>query len=805
MTTANDLTNAANSLLSFIQARNQALASLETQFLALGQPENASAPGALQEFNRLAKLRDVESDLWNKNTQYTSFIQLYNSAPESAKTDSVKTLKNSVVSNADSLITLGRNQRTVTIPNTKQAIQNAARGTAPNDTPVQPPPNLNPGPVFRPRPRDPNLPGRRLKNPLGWFSSYTYQLTLYMMSEQGYNEYLSNGKVFVPTNGSAIIAQSGGTPSNRRPQNMPFDYYIDNLKIEQHITGKDTGTPTNISNMSFQITEPYGFSLITKLRDVSAGLQANSTGGYNVDGAKLTNPLKRFFVIGIRFYGYDQEGNIMRGDNQYDGMQLDPNWQGATEGQAVFERYLDFTVKEFKFKIDGKATVYNIAGASGGPQEAAGVKRGMLGSNLQIQAKTVREALKQLMDKLNEDGQTQVDSKKIKYRNNYTILGINDNLDRTANPLPPGLDIIFNSSMVLPENKAKTATGTSTAQTTQQVNENRSANVTPNVATNLKQINRDTPVLQAIQMIISSSTYLRDAMVEVNKTQVEPNDPGAGTNINKPDTQKRIRWYNVSPQVSDAKYDPNTGDYAYEILYIIRPYETPVVTSAYAGKGGQYPGPHKAYDYWYTGQNSEVISYEQNFDNLYFQVSLNPAVDKDGKATGGGQWSQTGNKATGRDRDGMQDKGKEAQNTYMTDLFDPGAYTKVKMTILGDPDYLMQTSESTNGLNQAYRKYYGNDQFTINPNGGQVFVEVDFKEAIDYDTEKGFLDINDSIRFWDYPPDKAAQIKGVSYQLITVNHTFQNGKFTQVLEMNINNFGNAIPEPARPPGDNTPR
>lgn len=806
MTTANDLTNAANSLLSFIQTRTQALERLETQFIALSQPENASASGALAEFNKLAKLRDAESDIWNRNTQYTSFIQLYNSAPESAKTEAVKALKNSVVSNADSYVVLGRNQRNVTIPATKQAIQNAVRGVAPNDTPLQPPqPTREPGQPGRPAPPNPNLPGRRLKNPLGWFSSYTYQLTLYMMSQQGYTDYVNQGKNFVPRNGSRIIAQSGGTPKDRRPLNMPFDYYIDNLRIEQAITGKDTQTATNTTEAAFTIIEPYGFSLITKLKLVSADLSTPSTGGHNIDGAKLTNPMKNFFVIGIRFYGYDEEGNIMSGDKVYDGSPLDPNWQGGTDGQAVFERFIDFTVSDFKFKIDGKATIYNVSGVVGGPGQAAGTKRGMINSNLQMQAKTVKEALAQLMDKLNKDQQLLVDSKKIKYKNNYAILGINDNLDRTQYPLPPGLDAIFNSSMILPENKAKNQSGTSTAQNTTQVNEKKGANSTPNIAKNLKEINRDTPVLQAIQQIISGSTYLRDAMTEVNKTQTEPNNPGQGTNVNTPDTQKRLRWYNVSPQVSEGKYDPNTADYAYDILYIIRPYETPVVNATYVSATGKYPGPHKRYEYWYTGQNSEIISYEQSFDLLYWMPGLNPAVDKDGKGTQAGQTSVVPQKASGADRTGFQDKGKEAQNTFITDLFDPKAYTDVKMTILGDPDYLMQTTESIKGLNQAYRKYYGSDNFTINPNGGQVFVEVDFNEAIDYDTDKGFLDVNDSIRFWDYP--KELPIKGVSYQLIKVTHNFQNGKFTQVLNMQINNFGYPPPkepEKPKPPGATGP-
>lgn len=797
MTTSNDLTNAANSLLTFIRARNTAIQNLETRFIALGQPAAASQPDALNNFNRLVVERDVESNIWNENVQYTSFIQLYNSAPESSKTDAVKALKNSVVGEANSLIELGRNQRATTIPTTRQAIQNALRGVKPDATIIQPRQPYNGGEeggsLQTSSQTDPNGPGRRLKNPLGWFASYTYNLSLYMVSQDGYNTYLNNGRRFVPPIGSAIIAQSGGSPAERRPQNMPFDYYIDNLKIEQNISGKDTGTSTNLTNISFTITEPYGFSFITKLRDVSAGLNAQSTGGLNTVGATI-NPIKQFFIIGIRFYGYDDKGNIMRGDNEYDGMRLDPNWQGTTEGQAVFERFIDFTLKDFKFKIDGKATIYNISGAGAGTGEGAGVKRGALNTPLKVEAKTVGEAFSQLIKKLNADGQVLVENKQIKYRNNYKIFGLNDDgtVDRSQ-PLPEGLDALLTSSMVIPENQPKDRTSSSDAQNISEVNDKKSVSSVPNNTKHQQTINRDTPVLQAIQELIVNSSYIRDAMKKVYKAEIEVDDVRRTENYNKPDTQKRVRWYNVSPQVSEGKYDPNTGDYAFEILYIIRPYDTPVVNSAYSDKTPPYPGPHKRYDYWYTGKNSEIISYEQTFERAYFLIALDPAADSNQSATQNNQSSVVPGKETGMNTTGSQNQGLEAQNTYVTSLFDPKAYTDIKMTILGDPDYLMQTSESTEGLNEAYRKYYNNDGFTINPNGGQVFVEVDFKEAIDYNTDKGFMDINESILFYKYPPNLARKIKGVSYQVKTVHHSFQNGKFTQVLDMFINMFGESPP------------
>jgi hypothetical protein len=139
------------------------------------------------------------------------------------------------------------------------------------------------------------------------------------------------------------------------------------------------------------------------------------------------------------------------------------------------------------------------------------------------------------------------------------------------------------------------------------------------------------------------------------------------------------------------------------------------------------------------------------------------------------------------DRTGQKDIGKEAQNSILTSLFSPGDYAQAKITIMGDPDYLIQDSPAT--TNAVYSQYYGTDGFTINPNGGQVFIEIDFKEAEDYKVDSGLLTINQSILFWKYP--SSINIKGVSYMVNTVTSTMSKGKFTQDLECVINTFPGA--------------
>ena len=295
-------------------------------------------------------------------------------------------------------------------------------------------------------------------------------------------------------------------------------------------------------------------------------------------------------------------------------------------------------------------------------------------------------------------------------------------------------------------------------------------------------------VLQAIQKIIKQSSYLEQALETLFVSEETPDEDTNSPEKKEKKTRIPLRWYNVSPDIKVIGYDTKINDFAYEITYVITPYETPAAVSPY-GRTTKYYGPHKRYNYWYTGKNSEIISYEQQYDNTFFNITFNP--DGDPAASGGNaQVAQLANKPTTEDRTGKITPGSEAQNSYMTSLFDPGAYASARIQILGDPDYLMR--ETAPGINEVYKQYYQDDGYTINPNGGQVFIEIAFNEGIDYNIGTGTMDINDSIFFWDYPDNVRSKVKGVSYQVRECESIFKGGKFIQTLQLSINTMPDAV-------------
>jgi hypothetical protein len=285
-------------------------------------------------------------------------------------------------------------------------------------------------------------------------------------------------------------------------------------------------------------------------------------------------------------------------------------------------------------------------------------------------------------------------------------------------------------------------------------------------------------------------------------------------------------------------WDENKADWVYDINYILNVYDTPVIDTAYANPGKKYYGPMKRYEYWYSGTNTEVLNYKQTLDNNYYTTFLDGSLgkgkdDKDANKNGGqnapnasgGTGNNAGtntplvqNQKTGQPTQGKAGLAMEAQNSYLTSLFDPTAQATAEIQILGDPDWLMSTTNSvTNDKGETvaslaqneslvYNKFYGSDGVSINPGGGQVFFEIDFKEAIDYKSggqniaigetggvtgAPGTMSINSSILFWKDPKSISKLVKGISYSLTRCKNTFSGGVFKQTLYATMNTFGDS--------------
>jgi hypothetical protein len=185
----------------------------------------------------------------------------------------------------------------------------------------------------------------------------------------------------------------------------------------------------------------------------------------------------------------------------------------------------------------------------------------------------------------------------------------------------------------------------------------------------------------------------------------------------------------------------------------------------------------------------EILSYEQGYNLLYFTTAGYgagaPIKDKASETyapispTDGSGSNQTGK---------IAGKWNQVIGPLKTFLYSPSDQLNARITILGDPDYLM-TSVSR-GMKIALNRYYGEDGYSINPNSGQVFIEIAFRQAEDYNKDTGLLDPSKDgeIIFWPYPASIKDKIQGVAYMVWQVTSNFNRGLFTQELRTCIPPF-----------------
>lgn len=631
------------------------------------------------------------------------------------------------------------------------------------------------------------LPNRRQYNPLSDFSSYNYQITLYLVTPEASNRFVMSGMTQTgnavdasgkQSDGFYIIAQSGGINNgsanvpggNKRADGFDLDFYIDDLKFKTYTTTKASGSSSAASaEFEFNIYEPYGLSFTSKITAAAKRIQSEST----LPGFSGTdNALAQFYVLGIRFYGYDKNGEILTAD-KYQG--ADKN--NKSDNQALFERFYSIKIKSFKFRLDGKMPVYNITAACLSISEAFGAKRAQLASNSTLTGSTVQEMLtgkNGMLTKLNKDEFDSAEKRKKeaqKAKKKDAVILAN----QYAIKFEPNSGI-EDALMVDPKDfaKYKLNIAMGDVSNTKDSNAGSEGKSSTNKGKKTLTLTSGTHIVAAIEQVIKQSSYVKDMMTQVQSALAEDAPADNGNPV-------EVAWFSVTPGIEILGFDSMLSDYAYKITYYIQKYAVPYVRTALVSKTSAYPGPHKKYEYWYTGKNTEVISYEQQYNNLYFLTGVGASPNESSPSVPKVDKPQPGNQT------GSQNKAAEAVNALAVDLYDPGSQVNSKMTILGDPDYLSQTIGSS--LDSVFDKFYGPDGYTINPNGGQVFIELDFKTAVDYNsgtdptTPAGTLSINDKIRFYAYDESVQDAIKGITFELKWLTSTFSKGKFTQELEM----------------------
>ncbi len=621
-------------------------------------------------------------------------------------------------------------------------------------------------------------PNRRTYNPLRNYSSVTYVISLFALPPKALADFNRTGKW--DTKNMELLIQSGGVNPSRGESRSPFfnyDFTIDDLEIQTIISTKETQYASNAIDFKFKVYEPYSMTFTTRLAEVQKILSEQI-------GLQVKQPVKALaapLLLVVKFYGYDKDGNLAYTDPLG---KSGPVSSMTTTQQGAFERAFPIFINKISFKLESKVTVYDVQAKSINLQTGFGMKRGVVDGDTNISAETVEDAISQLIASFNSKQKelSTGDNKQQEIPDEYSF---------------KILDPLIANAFIADKNNVKSKSGMLPVKNTLEVNVQNSAKSYPvNIAKRDIHFASGTPILKALDIIISQSTYIGDSLTIVESEDDPPIESEDSAEVNpKP---KQLYWYNITPNVTmKEQHDNIRNDYAYKIEYIIQPYRVPYVKTLSANNFVSYPGAHKEYSYFYTGENTEILAYEQQYNMLYY-LAASSTTEAPIKNTDAGTSSKP-KPTAGASPVGKESSKNEIVSNIMTFLYSPGDQIKAQIKILGDPDFLMPSIVSPSILLNLASRFYGPD-FTINPNSGQVFIEIEFKQVEDYgfsndgklgliENNDGLLTPNGNILFWDYPAD----VKGVSSNtmIFVVTHVlsrFSRGVFTQDLKTILPNF-----------------
>jgi hypothetical protein len=302
------------------------------------------------------------------------------------------------------------------------------------------------------------------------------------------------------------------------------------------------------------------------------------------------------------------------------------------------------------------------------------------------------------------------------------------------------------------------------------------------------QFSKGSNITEIIEAVIRDSHFLKEILEDVEKSK---------------DSDGMISYFQIMINTIPGAMDTTTNQQKFTYQYIVVPYKV-----HFSRLPGQEKSKYKAenmkryvkreYNYLYTGQNIDVLSFKLNFNNLFFQAAVPKMgnVDQSGTSDAAGaantvdvkqptgaaaqaEKSQLDVAATRSDPNASTSNGKGQSSQTdpyfkIAELAHNSILESVNLItgdieILGDPFYL-----STSGMGNYLPKLKDNAMTADGEasfNTGPVVVRINFRNPIDIDNTTGFVKFSDKVPF-----------SGI-YQVLKCRNSFRDGVFKQTLSI----------------------
>ena len=584
-----------------------------------------------------------------------------------------------------------------------------------------------------------NTPGTNNKagiterpNVLHNYANWTYNLSWYMLPLGTYNGIIKSGNV--PGNLDNLIARSGGVGADL-DKAMAGDVYFRNLRFTSVIGNRQSSAATNNFELEMTIVEPYGASLIGEL----AAMAVNLTGQQSISPAEVP------YLLEIDFAGYQDNGDMV---------------ESILGKQSGGKKYIPVRILSIEMSLQSAGAVYVMSMApysyfAQTPRYAETEFGVTLAGNTVIELLGLQGGL---MQYLNGFESLKVTQGLIKIPDEYNI----DMFSFTANGSSD--QAMASSPLAFPQTG-----GDSTIMKTRPPTSN-------DPRTSTYTVTKGSIIKDVIKNVVLHSQYFNEKI----KPQT-PNDKSVPAELIK-----------IIPVIEITnKYDSSRNEFAKKITFKV--FNTLQFGEIYPYVGNAPVsdwGYSKVYNWLFTGKNADVIEANMSFNMVYYAKMQTNVIDYNTIKFGQVATSQRapsdlasvsrlgmGVKSGSVSTSGSNVPQRYINATMAAEWFDSKMNSSnadnvaLDIKIIGDPDWIPQDSSLRGGPIIVGNDLVDRHQ-SIAIDVAGVYVKLNLRTPRDYNSKTGLMDItNDQL-----------VVQGV-YQVITVESNFDDGRFTQTLNM----------------------
>lgn len=647
-----------------------------------------------------------------------------------------------------------------------------------------------------------------LPNILNNYATYTYRFKLGALSKNEVSFPDSTYKAgIIP---QLILASGNAYPDNRvtTPYGK-FDFFIDNLTLQQ-LVGQDKATGnTNATNIDFTVIEPYSMGLFM----ISCQTAAANAGFDNFRDAP--------FLLIVEFGGNTQTG-------------ISQTVPGIT-------KYIPFKFTNISMKVTGKGSVYTVTGLPYNEQ-AFSKQVTNLRMDTTITGKTVQEVLQtgpnSLQAVINRKFK-QLEKEKVVDQADQILIYFPQDIASSATPAASSGESKENDAGATVNNSSSTAAGgdlftklgvalsdknSTLVQDSSQCNVIGQSDMGYNVSRKA-----DTPVADgqkiqskkhdgievrgkmSVDPEVSNFKFSQDTNIQnaINQVIMASKWPEKGLDSSNLTPEGMVGWWRIDAQVFPISSSTNTGTGTTAKLYVYRVIPFAAHASKVMPPGTGTPGfaklkkkVVKEYNYLYTGKNQEILNFNIDIANGFQMMMLADLGNKSGDSKK--QESDSGAKEKGADIDpktgnappapgqgmtsqrsfsgvrsstdskgggGAETKSTRVARNFHDALMNAKDLVNLNLEIMGDP-YFLATSGMGNYTASTIDQNLTSDG-EVNWQSSEVHVVVNFRTPID---------INQATGLYNFGASTAVQQFSGLYKVTTMTSTFTKGKFTQKLD-----------------------